>query len=409
MKKENRYHTVDNKIERKFTIKEIFQENWDEFKKEMNQKGKPIRSVINKEVEKIIDCQNPKKGHAIYLCPECDRVKHVPFTCKSRFCNTCGAKYSSDRALNMSAKLIDCEHRHVVFTIAEELRPYFAYDRTLLSILFEAVADTLTFCFAKRNKSLNFTPGFISVLHTFGRDLKWNPHIHVILSTDAISDNGFWKSFKHINYEGLRRSWQFCLLKLMSEKIKSPDFKKLVDKLYAEHKAGFYVYAPPIKHFSSAIVNYIVRYAGRPVLAQSRIKDYNGSEVTYTYTPHDSDELVTETIAVFDFIKRLIIHIPDMNFKMIRYYGFYSNKHRKYAVYLRRAKKMDPANVAFYKRLSQTWHMRIRSTFFYDSLKCICGGRFELIDIFYPPPYKNRVGWIEDTSLNFGLEVTGYG
>ncbi|MCI9621692.1 MAG: IS91 family transposase, partial [Dorea sp.] len=36
--------------------------------------------------------------------------------------------------------------------------------------------------FFKQNKSMNFTPGFIMVLHTFGRDLKWNPHIHCLIS-----------------------------------------------------------------------------------------------------------------------------------------------------------------------------------------------------------------------------------
>ena len=37
------------------------------------------------------------------------------------------------------------------------------------------------------NKSQKFTPGFISVLHTFGRDLKWNPHIHCLISEGGLS------------------------------------------------------------------------------------------------------------------------------------------------------------------------------------------------------------------------------
>ena len=41
------------------------------------------------------------------------------------------------------------------------------------------------------NKSQKFTPGFISVLHTFGRDLKWNPHIHCLISEGGLSDDNF--------------------------------------------------------------------------------------------------------------------------------------------------------------------------------------------------------------------------
>ena len=332
------------------------------------------------------------------MCPKCNHIKHVPFTCKSRFCNTCGAKYSEDRALNMSAKLLDNEHRHVVFTIAEELRPYFAHDRSLLHCLFEAVADTLFFSFGKRNKAENYTPGFICVLHTFGRDLKWNTHIHVILCTSAVSRYGKWKNFNHINYEGLRKSWQFCLLRLMNSKIQTPEFKCLVDKLYASYNNGFYVNAPPIKRFSAGVVNYILRYAGRPVLAQSRIKNYDGKTVTFTYTPHGSDELVTETVPVFDFIKRLIIHIPDRNFKIIRYFGFYARSHKMHRAYMLRRKKIDSAYLALRKRTLKSWRKRIITSFSHDPLKCSCWAHYELIEIFYPLPYKPKFFSLPDTS-----------
>lgn len=317
------YHVNNNnEIVRKYTIKEIFKDHWESFAEAMANQGVPIRPVIFENVEKVIGCQDPNNGFALYFCPECFAVKHVAFTCKSRFCNTCGGKYSKDRALAMSAKLLDCSHRHIVFTIPEELRKYFALDRTLLNLLFQAAANTITFCFNKRNKSENYIPGMISTLHTFGRDLKWNPHIHMILCEEAVGDSNLWLKFDHINYEALRRSWQYSILKLLSEKITTPSFKSLVNSLYANHKSGFYVNSPPVKNFSSGVVNYIVRYVGRPVLAQSRITHYDGKFVTFTYTPHGSKELVTETVSVFDFIKKLIIHIPDRNFKMIRYHGF---------------------------------------------------------------------------------------
>ena len=369
----------------KYRIKDIFCNHWDDFEIEMSAQGKPIRQVILDEADKIINCQDPMKGFALYVCSKCDKIKHVPFTCKSRFCNCCGAKYSKDRALSMSAKLLDCSHRHVVFTIPEELRKYFALDRNLLNLLFQAAANTITFCFNKRNKSENYIPGMICVLHTFGRDLKWNPHIHMILCEEAIGKSNVWRKFNHINYEGLRRSWQFSILKLLTRHIPDPPFKAVVDKLYAQYKLGFYVNSPPIKNFSAGVVNYIVRYAGRPVLAQSRIVDYDGEFVSFTYTPHDSDELITEKLTVFDFIKKLIIHIPDRNFKMIRYFGFYCVSHEKHKFYLLRTKRVTPYMLEKLRTIYKSWRKRKKYSFSLDPLKCICGAYFELVEIFCHP------------------------
>jgi hypothetical protein len=161
-----------NEVARLYSIKEIFVDNWEEFCDAMEDQGKTIRQTIREEVEKIIHCQDPDYGFALYSCPKCGVSMHVPFTCKSRFCNTCGAKYSKDRALTMSSKLLNCAHRHVVFTIPEVLRKYFAYDRNLLNLLFEAAAETVGYRFNSRNKSENYIPGMICTLHTFGRDLK---------------------------------------------------------------------------------------------------------------------------------------------------------------------------------------------------------------------------------------------
>jgi len=167
-----RYDSTSNKMVKKYTIKEIFQDNWDDFVLEMERVCKSIRPTIMEEVAKIIGCQDPDNGFALYSCPNCNAQKRVPFTCKSRFCNTCGAKYSKDRALAMSKTLLRAPHRHVVFTIPEELRPYFAQDRSLLNILFEAAAETIEYRFYVTNKSEKYIPGMISTLHTFGRDLK---------------------------------------------------------------------------------------------------------------------------------------------------------------------------------------------------------------------------------------------
>jgi len=164
----------------KYTIKEIFNNHWDDFVDTFS--DLKIRPVVFKEVEKMLNCGNPDLGYATYYCEDCNKFKHVPFRCKSRFCNSCGVKYAMDRAHNISRKLIRCEHRHIVFTIPEELRIYFLEDRILLNGLFDAASTTILSWFHSLNKKQGFTPAIMCTLHTFGRDLKWNPHIHMLCS-----------------------------------------------------------------------------------------------------------------------------------------------------------------------------------------------------------------------------------
>jgi len=160
----------------------------------------------------------------------------------------------------------------------------------------------------------------------------------MILCEKAVGKSNVWKRVNHINYHGLRKSWMFTLLKRLLSKIQNPSFKALVDKFYETNDKGFYVYSPPIKNFNAGVINYITRYTGRPALAQSRITNYDGEYVSFSYTPHGETELVIETLHVFDFIKKLIIHIPERNFKMIRYQGFYLKRKREQ--YLRHQKHL---------------------------------------------------------------------
>lgn len=103
-----------------FTIKQILSDHWNDFL----DLGYQLRQSILDNVQKVIHCGDPSLGYALYHCDSCGKVKHVPFRCKSRFCNTCGANYVSKRAKSISFKLINCKHRHIVFTIPKELRNF---------------------------------------------------------------------------------------------------------------------------------------------------------------------------------------------------------------------------------------------------------------------------------------------
>ena len=89
---------------------------------------------------------------------------------------------------------------------------------------------------------------------------------------------------------------------------------------------GFYVHANTEIKSAKVAAKYIGRYIGRPAIAESRILDYDGENVTFKYTRHDDNKEIIDTVPVYEFIKKLIIHIPEKNFKMIRNFGIYSRR-----------------------------------------------------------------------------------
>ncbi len=125
--------------------------------------------------------------------------------------------------------------RHCVFTIDERLRHFFLEDRPLLGCLFQAVRSVVLLLFRKLNKSKNFVPGFICVLHTFGRSLQWNPHIHCLITEGGFSDDSFWRNVKHFSYTFLRSAFQTALLNEMEKRI-GPSFKKTKALIYRKDK-----------------------------------------------------------------------------------------------------------------------------------------------------------------------------
>ena len=220
------------------------------------------RKTEIENIDKMIHCGDPSYGGAMFACPDCGELKFSPFRCKSRFCPTCGNMYNLKRSFSMSCKLVSCTHRHCVFTIPEELRVFFLHDRSLLNCLFHSVRDVVIRMFSKMNKKENFTPGIICVLHTFGRDLKWNPHIHALISEGGAGTITPWRVVKHFNYTFLRNSFRKVLLEQLTLKIR-PSFRKIKNEMYSKHADGFYVRAksnPCTPDFKSTSFNI---FAGR--------------------------------------------------------------------------------------------------------------------------------------------------
>lgn len=309
-----------------YSIKDIFVEHWENFCNYANANNLYIRDIVYFEVAKMMKCKTPQLGFSFFECPNCHNT-HIQFhTCKSKFCTSCENKYSNDRVISIESKLYNCNHRHLVFTIHDALWNLFREDRNRLNLLFEAVNLTISSWFKDRYGKKGFKPGFILVLHTFGRDDKWNPHIHALLAELGINNNNC-KKIDFFPFDMLRKRFQKILLDLLEKNIGKEKFKTLKNKVYSTSKNGFYVRAKKNENLGTKKnINYVLRYCGRPAFAASKILKIEGDYITFWYQRHEDDLFVVETIHIFDFIKRIIIHIPEYQFKTIRYYGFYSKK-----------------------------------------------------------------------------------
>jgi len=113
-------------------------------------------------------------------------------------------------------------------------------------------------------------------------------------------------------------------------------------------------------------IKYLGRYLKRPPMAETRIKDYDGENVTYSFLDHHDHKNTSVTLPVVEFIKRLIMHIPDQHFRLIRYYNWLSNRTRA---------KLLPL---VYKLVNQTmttssnitWQSMFQKTFGRNPLDC---------------------------------------
>ena len=311
------------------------------------------------EVEKMLNCGNPKNGFATYICLKCGETARVCFSCKSRVCSSCGKVHADDWAHQLASRMIKVTHRHVTFTMPEELWPLLEAHPDWRKELFGAANRTL-------RKVLKTEPGIVMVLHPYGKDLKANFHLHVLVTEGGMDAVGEWVDQDFLSYKKLRKVWQYELLTgLRAVMPSTPFMKELVDRMFGQYRNGFYVHAKPRVRDGQGIARYIGRYIRHPAIADTRIVAYDGERVTFYYK--DGAGVRQErTLPVLEFIHGVVRHIPPKQFKMVRYFGLYApRKAEKARALMQKISKMFGRVI---RKLS--WRSRIQRDFHRDPLKC---------------------------------------
>jgi hypothetical protein len=303
----------------KYTIKQIFKDHWPDF---LRKHRKGIPDYVIENVEKILNCRDSQRlGYHKYSCKDHpDQIIVVPHSCKSRFCNSCGkimADQWTERAFHYFP---DVPFYHITFTISDKLRSYFYLKAQLRNLLFEASAETVLGWFKKRG----ILPAIVSVFHNHGRDGKNHPHLHLLVSAGGLDleTKKYWLSQEYLPWRMLKIRWKVKLLWKLKD-ILPKDLKEFLFNLRWYVNVGIRLIN------ARATIHYIGRYTKKPVIAETRILDYDGQFVSFVYQDFRSDSEVKWTLPVEKFISLLIQHIPPKQFRTIRYYGLLASRTRR--------------------------------------------------------------------------------
>ena len=321
-------------------LKEIFfdeNKHWECFKKIY--RGR-IRKVVLEEVEKFRLCGEKEAGFKLFACELCGEIKTVPHRCKGRFCNTCATGYMDEWSNKTAENMYNMPHRHIMFTMPEELWEIFLKRRDLLKELMDEAVKLLKKWFGNKGVEV----GIMAGVHTFGAAMKFYPHVHIMVTEGGLTKDGKMKRIGFIPYEMLRVRWKTVLVEMLRDKLSGRDKKKYeknIEKAYKDNRKGFVVRAPKNKGKvkNKERIKYIGRYIRRPAIALRRIVSYDGKIVVIKYFDKKEKKEKIEEIEVMEFIARIIRHIPDRGFKTIRYYGLYSRRRKKQVDEILKVKK----------------------------------------------------------------------
>jgi hypothetical protein len=266
------------------------------------------------------------------------------------------------------AILPQCNWQHITFTIPHILWPVFKENRYLLNKLAKLAAETVI----KTAKKKGLKIGVFTALHTFGRDLKWNVHIHLSVTMGGLTEDlSKWKDIR-FSKKVIMPMWRYRIINMLREERKAGNITLKNISLDVEYNKYWRVNFSTPTDNPWHTISYLGRYLKRPPLSQSRLEHYDGKTVTFNFLNHRNKKHEDITFETDEFIERFTQHIPDKGFRLIRYYGFLANCVRGKllpVVYGLIGHEEKP-------EYSIDWATSLKRAFGTDPLECIlCGSR----------------------------------
>ena len=275
-----------------------------------------------KVIGAIERCRSDSAGHTLYLCQACGQAHRIARCCGNRHCPGCQHHKTQAWLQCQLERQLPGHHFMLTFTVPESLRAFLrSHQRIGYEALFQASAGAIK-TLARDPKFFGAdTPGFLGVLHTWGRQLQYHPHIHYLVPGGAISSHD--------------RQWHAS----------SPGFYLPVRALSAIYRAQFRdaidacgllaqippeawaidwnVHCQPVGDGQASLA-YLARYVFKVAISEARIAGIDDQAVRFRYRKPHSNRPRTMSLPITEFMRRFLQHVLPTGFQKVRRFGFLS-------------------------------------------------------------------------------------
>lgn len=268
-------------------------------------------------------------------------------SCRNRCCPMCQAV---PKEMWMDARredVLDAPYFHLVFTVPDILNPVINSNQKLLyDTLYHAASATIQEL-TSDPKHLGASVGYICILHTWGSEMNFHPHIHMILLGGGLTPKNEWKDngtefflpiwaiskvFRGKYMDELKNLWNTDQLEFhgTAEKYRNHyEFKELIDSCY---DTEWVPYCKKTFNGAQSVIDYLGKYTHRIAISNHRIIHMDDENVTFSVKDYRKEGQWKElTISGIEFIRRFLMHVPPRRFVRIRHYGLLCSrsKHKK--------------------------------------------------------------------------------
>jgi hypothetical protein len=294
----------------------------------------------------IAVCRTAALGGHLERCDQCGYERNAFNSCRDRHCPKCQCLAREQWIEERQSELLEVPYFHVVFTVPEEIAAIAYQNKEVIyDILFQATAETLK-TIAADPKHLGAEIGFFAVLHSWGQNLQFHPHLHCVVPGGGLSADGQrWIScqpdfflpvrvlshlFRRLFLESLQHAFDSGKLEFFNALEFLRDRRDFVQFLDRMKDCDWVVYAKRPFAGPQQVLDYVGRYTHRVAISNNRLLDIENGQVCFEWKDYRAGgQVKTMTLSADEFIRRFLLHVLPDGFQRIRYYGFLGNRYRK--------------------------------------------------------------------------------
>ena len=284
--------------------------------------GDRMPTMHRKALAAICECRTGQRGHHLFSCRTCRQTHVAKSSCGNRHCPVCQNDKAATWVHKQQLKRLPCTYFMATFTLPEALR---SVARSNQKEVYGAMLDEAAASLRTLQKDPRFVgcdlAGFFGLLHTWGRQLQYHPHVHFVIPGGGLSkDRRTW-----VPAHGHFLVHVKALSRMFRGKIKQR-FRKagLLGLVPEEVWAQEWVVHCKAVGDGQHVMKYLGAYVFRVAISDSRIVGYDGKNVTFKYQKVGTSKYRQLTLPVFEFMRRFLQHVLPKGFVKVRHYGFLS-------------------------------------------------------------------------------------